>query len=176
MFQLLGTPGHRLRDSSFEIFPQSQELFCNEFWQVQIRFVPAVAAQQPGLVLGSHKSVRSSAEIPPPPAVIRADPTVYNGYVGKYRKTFLLGLIRIGPTLSIAHKADDLGSHLFASVRGMGTEEIFPTSKTCFVPGYNVSDDLRFTFVQNKKGTTKRVIVLWNGKKYSGNRISKEVS
>jgi hypothetical protein len=143
-----------------------------------------MAGQPPRLVLaslgprsgfsGSAESVRISKEIPPAPAPVPADPVAYDGYVGQYRKTILFGLIRVGPTLSIAHKKDELGSHLVASVRGMGTEEIFPTSETSFIPGYNVGDDLRFTFVRNKKGTTKSVIVLWNGKKVRGTRISSE--
>jgi hypothetical protein len=122
---------------------------------------------------GSFEAARISTAIPPLPAPIPADPVAYEGYVGKYRMTFLFGLIRVGPTLVITHKKDELGSYLFASVRSMGTEQIVPTGKNRFV-AYNVSDDLRFTFVQNKKGTTKGIKILWNGKKHSGNRISKE--
>ena len=183
VIQVIGKPGQRLHYPSYEIFPQSESVFCNEFWQVQAKFV-GMAGRPPRLVLtslgprsgfsGSAESVRISKEIPPVTAPVPADPVAYDGYVGQYRKTFLFGLIRVGPTLSIAHKKDELGSHLVASVRGMGTEEIFPTSETSFIPGYNVADDLRFTFVRNKKGTTKSVIVLWNGKKYRGTHISNQ--
>ena len=180
-FHVLGKPGQRLRYLSTQVFPTSQEVFCNHFWQVQVRFV-ARSGREPRLVLTSlgprsglrGEAVRISKQIPPAPAPVPADPVAYDGYVGQYRKIILFGLIRVGPTLSIAHKKDELGSHLVASVHGMGTEEIFPTSETGFIPGYNVADDLRFTFVRNKKGTTKSVIVLWNGKKIRGTRISRE--
>jgi D-alanyl-D-alanine-carboxypeptidase/D-alanyl-D-alanine-endopeptidase len=183
ILQVLGKPGQRWRYVSYEVFPQSQEVFCNEFWQVQARFIPATAGQPPQLVLAglgptagtnSYRSVRISKEIPPVPIAIRADPAIYDGYVGRYRKTFLFRLIRVGPTLRITHKQDELGSHLVASVPGTGTEEFFPMSENHFIVGFNVSDDLRLTFVRNKKGKTTGVNVLWNGKKYSGSRISKE--
>lgn len=184
MLHWIGKPGQRWRLPSFEVFPQSESVFVNELWQIQTRFIPATNGQPPGFVLtslgsrsglqGSAESVRISTQIPPTPAPVHLDPTAYEGYVGRYRKTLLFGLIRVGPTLSITHKKDELGSHLFASVHGTGTEEIFPTSKTSFITGYTVADDLRFTFVRNKKGTTKSVIVLWNGKKLSGRRISNQ--
>jgi hypothetical protein len=183
ILQELGKPGQRLRDCSFEVFPQSQEVFCNEFWQIQARFLPATAGQRPRLVLASlnakagtnsYESVRISKEIPPVPVAIHVEPAVYDGYVGRYRKTFLFGLIRVGPTLSITHKKDELGSHLVASVPGMGAEEFFPMSETHFIVGFNVGDDLRLTFTRNKKGRTTGVNVLLNGKKLHGTRISKQ--
>ncbi len=186
MLQVLGKAGQRLRYPSYEIFPQSEAVFRNAFWQVQARFVPAANGQPLRMVLsslgpmagfsGSAESVLISTEIPPVPAPVLVAPAVYDGYVGRYRKTFLFGLIRVGPTLDVAHTTDELGSHLVARVRGMGEEEIFPISQTSFIPGYNVSDELKFTFLGNKQGTTKGVIVLWNGKEYRGTRISRRPS
>jgi D-alanyl-D-alanine-carboxypeptidase/D-alanyl-D-alanine-endopeptidase len=182
VLQTLGKEQH-LRYTSCEVFPLPESVFGNAFWQIQARFVSASAGQAPKLVLtslgsrsgfeGSHEATRISREIPPTPAPVPADPIAYDAYVGKYRKTFLFGLIRVGSTLVITHKQDELGNYLFASVRGMGTEQIVPTGKNSFFT-YDVSDDLRITFVQNKRGTTKGVTILLNGKKYSGSRISKE--
>ncbi len=183
VLQTLGQPGQRVRCSSYEVFPQPESVFGNAFWQIQVKFVSTSAGQAPKLVLtslgsrsgfeGSCEATRIAREIPPTPAPVPADPTAYDGYVGKYRKTFLFGLIRVGPTLVITHKKDEMGSYLFASVQGMGTGQIVPTGKNSFL-AYEVSDDLRFTFVQNRKGTTKGITILWNGKKYRGSRISKE--
>ena len=184
VLQVLGKPGQRLHFPSYEIFPQSEAVFCNEFWQVQARFAAAAPGNPPELILtslgsrsgfqGSAEAAMISKEMPSVPSPVPADPAAYDGYVGQYRKTVLFGLIRFGPTLNIVHKKDELGSHLIASVRGIGVEEIFPASQTSFIPGYNVSDDLRFTFVRNRKGTTKSVIVLWNGKRLRGTRISNQ--
>jgi D-alanyl-D-alanine-carboxypeptidase/D-alanyl-D-alanine-endopeptidase len=183
VLQTLGRPGQRGRYSSYEVFPQPESAFCNAFWQIQVKFVSASVGQAPKLVLtslgsrsgfeGSCEATGISRKIPPTPAPVPADPIAYDGYVGTYRKTFLFGLIRVGPTLVITHRKDELGSYLFASVREMGTEQIVPTGKNSFL-AYDVLDDLRFTFVQNKKGTTKGITILWNGKKYSGSRISKK--
>jgi hypothetical protein len=183
LLRTLGKPEQRLRYSSFEVFPEAESVFGNTCCQVQAKFVSAPAGQAPKLVLtslgsrsgfqGSFEATRISREIPPAPTPIPADPIAYDGYVGKYRKTFLFGLIRAGPTLVIAHKKDEFGSYLFASVRGMGTEQIIPTGKNSFF-AHDVSDDLRFSFVRNKHGTTKGVTIILNGRKYSGSRISKE--
>lgn len=184
MLHWIGKPGQRLRLPSFEVFPQSESVFGNEFCQIQAKFIPATNGQPPGLVLtslgsrsgfqGSAESVRISTQIPPTPAPGHPDSAAYDGYVGQYRKTLLFGLIRVGPTLNISHKKDELGSHLVAKVRGMGSEEIFPTGETSFIVGFDVGDDLRLTFVRNKKGRTTGVNVLWNGKKLRGTRISKQ--
>jgi CubicO group peptidase (beta-lactamase class C family) len=186
MLHWIGTPGQRLRLPSFEVFPQSESFFVNEFRQVEARFIPATNGQPPGLILtslgsrsglqGSAESIRISTQIPPIPTPVHPDPATYDDYVGQYRKTFLFGLIRVGPTLNISHQKDELGSHLVANVRGMGSEEIFPAGETSFIVGFDVGDDLRLTFVRNKKGTTKSVLVLWNGRKLRGTRISNQPS
>jgi hypothetical protein len=184
MLHWIGKPGQRWRLPSFEVFPQSESIFRNEFWQIQARFIPATNGQPPGFVLtslgsrsglqGSAESVRISTQTPPTPAPVHPDPAAYDDYVGQYRKTFLFGLLRVGPTLNISHKKDELGSHLVARVRGMGITEIFPTGEASFIVGYDVGDDLRLTFVRNKKGTTKGVHVLWNGRNLLGTRISNQ--
>lgn len=180
----LGVPGQRLRMPSYEVFPQSESAFRNEFRDVQLTFQSASNGQPQRLVFkslgplsgfdGSLNMTRISADVPESPAQVQADAVIYDGFVGQYRKTLLFGLIRVGPTLNISHQKDELGSHLVANVRGMGSEEIFPTGKTSFIVGFDVGDDLRLTFVRNKKGTTKSVIVQWNGKKLRGTRISNQ--
>src|SRR5207247_10465484 len=101
--------------------------------------------------------------------------SAYDAYVGQYRKTFLFGLIRVGPTLSISHLTDEVGDHLIASVRGLpgyGGEEFFPLSETRFIVSPTAADDVRFTFVRNKDRKSTSVNVYWNATKLSGARIS----
>jgi len=184
MLQVLGKAGQRLHYFSYEVFPQSESVFCNKFWQVQAKFIPAADGQPPRLVLtslgpnagwsGSAESVKISKEIPPVPTPVHIDSSVYKNHIGQYRKTFLFGLIRVGPTLDISYSKDNWGDHLIARVRGLGSEEVFPTSETSFIPGPTAADDLRLTFIRNKKGQTKGVLVYWNGKRIHGRRISKE--
>jgi hypothetical protein len=104
------------------------------------------------------------------------DARTYDGYVGQYRKAFIFGLIHLGPTLSISHETDELGNHFIATVRGVpgyDVAEFFPMSETSFnVNPITTSDDIRLTFVRNKKGKTTRVNVYWNGTKLRGARIS----
>jgi hypothetical protein len=81
----------------------------------------------------------------------------------------------LGRTLSISHETDELGNHLIASVRGVpghDTAEFFPASETSFnVNPITTSDDIRLTFVRNRKGKTTRVSAYWNGTKLRGTRI-----
>jgi CubicO group peptidase (beta-lactamase class C family) len=184
LLQVLGKPGQRLHYFSCEVFPQSESVFCNKFWQVQARFIPAADGQPLRLVLtslgpnagwsGSAESVRISKEIPPVPTPVHIDSSVYKNYVGQYRETFLFGLIHVGPTLNISYSEDDWGDHFIAHVRGLGSEEIFPTSQTSFIPGPTAADDVRLTFIRNNDGQAKGVLVYWNGKRIHGRRISKE--
>jgi hypothetical protein len=182
LIQWLGEPGQRVRIPSYEVFPLSESVFRNEFVEIQATFQSASDGQAPKLVFTSLGSVsgfqdplkltRITTDISEPPVPVHVDPKIYDGYVGQYRKTLLFGLIRVGPTLNISHAKDELGGHLVARVRGLGAEEIFPTSETSYIPGFDVSDDMRFTFVRNRKGKTTGVIVLLNGKKLRGTRIS----
>src|SRR5206468_1444357 len=109
------------------------------------------------------KLTRISTDVPEAPALVRLGSRIYDSYVGQYRKAFLFGLIHLGPTLSISHETDDLGNHLIASVRGVpdyDTAEFFPMSETSFnVNPITTSDDIRLTFVRNRKGKTTRVTV-----------------
>ena len=86
----------------------------------------------------------------------------------------LLQLIRIGPTLSVSYKTDEIGNHLFVSVKGYGMEEVFPVSETSFIPNPTAADNLRLNFVRNKKGKVTGGIAYWNGSRYRGTRISNE--
>jgi len=122
------------------------------------------------------KLTRISTDVPEVPAPVQLDSRIYDGYMGRYRKSFLFGLIHLGPSLSISHETDELGNHLIASVRGVpgyDTAEFFPMSETSFnVNPITTTDDIRLTFVRNKRGKTIRVNVYWNGTKLRGARIS----
>jgi|SRR5439155_7425518 len=146
-------------------------------------FLPPVAGQAPQLVLtssgweGSEEMVRISMDVPEAPAPVHIAPKSYDGYVDQYRKAFVFGLIRLGPTLSISHENDELGDHLVAHVRGLpgyDRGEIFPKSETSFIPGPTTSDDFQLTFVRNRKGKATHVMVYWNGSRIRGTRISNE--
>ena len=121
---------------------------------------------------GTLNLTRVSRYVPKALDPVQLDGRIYETYVGQYRWTWLFKLIRIGPTLSISHKADEAGAHLFVSVRGYGSEEIFPTSENSFIPGPTAADDLRLKFVRNAKGNATRVFVEWNGSRHRGTRIS----
>ena len=121
---------------------------------------------------GNLELTRLSTQVPKPPNPVQLDAKIYADYVGQYRWTCLFKLIRIGPTLNVSHKTDEAGDHLFVSVKGYGSEEIFPQSEASFIPGPTDANDLRLTFVRNRKGRVTRGIVYWNGSKYRGTRIS----
>jgi hypothetical protein len=179
--QWIGKPDERVRAPSLEVFPQSESVFCNEFWGSQIMFLPAIDGQALKLVLtswgwqGSVEMTRISTDVPEPRAPVHVDPRIYDGYVGQYRKTFLFGLIRVGPTLSISHETDELGDHFIGRARGLPGQkvgELFPVSETSFI--LSAMDDLQLTFVRNKKGKVNHVVVWWNGRKIRGTRIANE--
>lgn len=186
LIQWLGQRGQRARIPSFEVFPRSELVFRNEFREVQATFSVVKNSGCCHVILtslghlsgfqGSIQLTRISKQNPAPPVPVRIDSSKYESYVGQYRKTLLFGLIRVGPTLSISHLKDELGIHLIAHVRGLGSEEIFPMSDTSFIPGPTVDGDLKLTFVRNKKGRAKGAVVLWNGKKYRGTRISNKLA
>jgi len=183
MLQWIGQPGQRERYPSFEVFPQSGSVFRNEFYGEQVMFFPAVDSQALRLILTNQASnfrvemTRISTDVPAAPTPVQIDPRTYDGYVGQYRWTCFFKLIRVGPTLSISHETDELGDHLIMSVRGLPQHfacEIFPENETNFIPGLDLADDLRLTFIRNKQGKTKHGIVYWNGSKHRGTRISNE--
>jgi hypothetical protein len=149
-------------------------------------FLPAADGRALKLVLTSTgpysgfkdpiKLTRISTAVPETPEAVHLESRIYDGYVGQYRKSFIFGLLHLGPTLSISHEADELGNHLIASVRGVpgyDTAEFFPMSETSFnVNPITTSDDIRLTFVRNNKGKTTQVNVYWNGSKLRGARTS----
>jgi hypothetical protein len=186
MLQWIGQSGKRL--PSFEVFPQSESVFANEFWGVQAKFLPVAKGQAPQLILTSSgpysgfkdpiKLSRISTDVPKTLTLIHLESPIYDSFVGQYRKSLLFGLIHLGPTLSISHETDELGSHLIASARGLpgyNVAEFFPESETSFIVNpMSTSDDIRLTFVRNKKGKANHVIVYWNGSRIRGTRISNE--
>jgi hypothetical protein len=186
LFQWLGHPGELRRNPSYEMFPQSESIFRNEFWGVQGTFSQVAGGQTPQLVLtglGPYSGFKDplklskiSASVPETPAPVQLDSKTYDGYVGQYRKTLLFGLIHVGPTLSISHERDELGDHLIGLVRGVpgyDLAEFFPLNQTTFIVNPITTDDqIKFTFIQDGKGRTTGMNVVWNGRKLRGRRIS----
>ncbi len=116
------------------------------------------------------------------PALVSAQPDsqTYDRYVGQYRKSFLFGLLHLGPTLSVSHVTDKTGDYLVASVHGLAA---FPSGQNAgdFVPVKTDSfainpgqtdDNIQLTFVRLRNGKATRVIVNWNGTILTGERIS----
>lgn len=184
MLQWIGQSSKRF--PSYEVFPQSESAFANEFWGVQAKFSSASNGQTAQLILTSLgpysgfkdpiRLVRISTDLPKTPTLVHLDSRTYDDFAGRYRKSLLFGLIHLGPTLSISHETDELGNHLVASARGLpgyNVAEFFPDSETSFIVNpMSTADDIRLTFVRNKKGKPTRIVVTWNGSKHRGSRIS----
>jgi CubicO group peptidase (beta-lactamase class C family) len=179
--QWIGNLEQRVHTPSFEVFPESESVFANDFWEQLAIFLISPTGQPPKLILidsngeGAVELSRVSTDTPEPPAPVHLDPHLYDDYSGQYRKALLLGLVHVGPTLSISHETDEVGSHLMARVLGLpgyGRGEIFPRTENSFIPSPTTSEDFRFTFTQNKKGETTHVLVDWNGTRIRGRRIS----
>ena len=166
---------------SLEVFPISRFEFCNEFWGWGATFTPLKKGRSPQLTTRSlvgrerFELTKFSTEVPQRPQPVLPDSNAYRAYAGQYRKTFLFGLLRFGPTLSISHKTDELGDHLIASVRGVpgyGAAEFFPVSQTRFVVDPTTApEDVRLEFLRNRKGKATQVDVYWNGRSLRGSRI-----
>jgi hypothetical protein len=175
--QWLGNQSERMHRPSFEIFPQSQSVFCNDFWAIQIMFLSPAVGQGSKLVLvssawpGSIEMTRTTTDVPEPSIRI-ADPKIYDGFVGEYRREFLFGLFHVGPTLNISHETNELGSHLIARVHGLPATEFFPVSETNFIVNPTTAYDIRLTFIRNKEGKTTGATVFWDGDKIQAARIS----
>jgi CubicO group peptidase (beta-lactamase class C family) len=178
MLQWIGLPGERVRAPTVELFPTSESVFRNEFYRDQATFIPDSVGRGMKLILvypeDTYELARLSSQVPKPPPPIQIDAKIYKDCVGQYRWTCLFKLIRIGPTLSVSHKTDELGEHLFVSAKGYGSEEVFPVSETTFILNPTAADDLRLAFVRNRKGKVTGGRVCWNGSKYHGTRISSE--
>jgi CubicO group peptidase (beta-lactamase class C family) len=186
LLQWIGPSGERF--PSYEVFPQSEFIFRNSFWGVEATFFPAINQEAAKLVLASLGPysglkepiilMKTGTQTPATPAPVRPDSRTCAGFVGKYRKSLIFGLFRVGPTLSIFQEWDDLGDHLVARVKGVPgyTEgEFIPVSETSFVVNpMSTADDIKLTFLRNTRGETKAVRVYWNGRKVTGSRISQD--
>jgi serine-type D-Ala-D-Ala carboxypeptidase/endopeptidase len=182
---ILESTAPQIRYSSFEVFPCSAKVFRNQFWGVQAEFFPTSRDRCELLLssLGPYSGIpkptrltRVSTVVPSTPNPVHLDSEAYENNVGQYRKTFLFGLIRLGPTLTISHRNDEDGDHLVAFVPGYGTDEIFPATENTFILEPGSSNYLELTFLRSRKGRTKSVRILWNNQKYSGTRISEKPS
>ena len=128
----------------------------------------------------SSLEINTVTNISPGLVLAQPDFQTYNRYVGQYRKSFLFGLLHLGPTLSVSHVTDKTGDHLVASVRGLAAfpsgqnaGDFVPVKTDSFVvnPG-QTDDNIQLTFVRLRNGKATRVIVNWNGKILTGGRIS----
>jgi serine-type D-Ala-D-Ala carboxypeptidase/endopeptidase len=185
LVQWIGPSGWRA--PSYEVFPQSESVFRNEFWGVQATISASAPGRSGELILSSLgpysgikkplKLTRISATAPESaPVPIQPTSEVYDRYVGQYRKTFLFGLIRVGPTLCITHETDELGNHLIAAAQGVpgyGSAEFFPVTENHFIVNpLTTGDEIQLTFLRNRKDKATRVEVYWNGRKLLGSRVS----
>jgi len=184
MIRCLGGPFERLHTPSFEVFPLSETKFRNDFWHNQIEFTANAKGQSEILFSSSapgkpayepFRATQMSRDVPATPTPVIPDSKTYESYVGQYRKTFLFGLIRVGPTLSIAHMIDEAGDHLLGRAIGVpGRDEpaeFFPLTENHFVIEPSVADNVQLTFGRNKKGKATHADVYWNGRKIRGTRI-----
>ena len=128
----------------------------------------------------SSLEINAVTNIPPALVLAYPDSQTYDQYVGQYRKSFLFGLLHLGPILSVSHVTDKTGDHLVASVRGLQTfpsgenaGDFVPVKTNSFVVNPGLTDDnIQLTFVRLRNGKATRVIVNWNGRILNGGRIS----
>jgi len=184
MFQWPRDPGQPMRYASFEMFPQSESVFYNNFWGNRAAFVRENGGQAVKLFLSDSQDslvmTRISTQLPETPVPVHVDSRIYDGYVGQYRHAFLFGLIHFGPTFNINRETDELGDHLVGYVSGVHPgaasgglpgSEIYPASETTFFHPL-APDNLQVTFVRNKQGKATHANVNWIGTDLSGDRVS----
>ncbi len=166
-----------VRYAVYEVFPQSELVFSNSFWNTQLSFGRTGDDQALKLILaypqGRVEMTRIFTNLPAPPAPIHANSKRYDGYVGQYQRSFFFGLFHIGPIFSIRHETDELGDHLVGCIHARHLDaylksageggsvlggELYPEDETTFFNPL-LGDDLRITFVRNKKGKTTAIIV-----------------
>lgn len=190
----LGKPGKPVRNYSFEVFPQSDSVFYNKLWDVELSFGRPDNGTEAKLTLispnGNVEATRISDQVPVIPDPIQVDPKIYEGFAGQYRHTLLFGLLRIGPTLSLRREDDGLGAHLMgylhikdlpalfpgAAMSTLGGvnvvgAELFPETETIYHPA-NSTGDAQLAFNRNKKGTTTGLTASLNGMTFTATRIS----
>jgi hypothetical protein len=186
LLQWMGPSGERY--PSYEVFPQSEFVFRNNFWGVEATFCPATGHEPAQLVLASLGAysglkepivlMRVGTQAPATSTMVRPDSQTCAGFVGRYRKSLFFGLLHVGPTLSIFQEWDDLGDHLVARVKGVPgytDGEFIALSETSFIVNpMSSAEDIKLTFLRNTRGETKAVRVHWNGRKVTGSRISRE--
>jgi len=184
LFQWPRDPGQPMRYASFEMFPQSESVFYNNFWGNRAAFVRENGGQTVKLFLSDSQDslvmTRISTQLPETPVPVHVDSRIYDGYVGQYRHAFLFGLIHFGPTFNINRETDELGDHLVGYVSGVHPgaasgglpgSEIYPASETTFFHPL-APDNLQVTFVRNKQGKATHANVNWIGTDLSGDRVS----
>jgi CubicO group peptidase (beta-lactamase class C family) len=183
--QWIGQSGERY--AVYQLYPESVSVFRNEFFDIRVTFLPATNGQAQELIFeypqGRYEMSRISSGIPEPAAPIQGNAALYDGFVGRYRKGFLFGLVHLGPTFSVCRETDELGEHLVGSVRGSHLDsvlpglsgnfhgcELYPASETSFFNPQ--AGDLRVRFVRDKKGKTTGMIAHLNGAEIAASRVS----
>jgi hypothetical protein len=104
--------------------------------------------------------------------------------VGRYRKSFLFGLVHLGPSFNVRHETDECGEHLVCYITGKHIEkylprfsgdllggEIFPVNETTFFTPL-LGDDFQIAFVQNKKGKTTGISIHTGGSTIRVDQVS----
>ena len=172
----------------YEIFPMSNSAFSNSFWNTQLSFDCENTNQAGRLFLTdeSHhlELTRFSSDVPAIPVPVQIDPAIYDRYAGRYRKTFLFGLVRLGPTFNIRHETDEYGDHLVGYITGKHIErylprlsddlrggEIFPLNETTFYSPL-ADDSFQVAFEHNKKGGVTGAAIRMSGSSIHIVRVS----
>jgi hypothetical protein len=170
--------------AGYEVFPQSESIFRNQFWGTQLTFLYAADGQPTNMLVANLKMIKISTNVPALPAPVQIDPKLYDGYVGRYRYSFLFGLFSAGPSFNVRHETDELGDHLVGNISGKNIEtyfprlshdilggELFPKNETTFFNPL-LEDQFGITFDQNKRGKTTHMTVSMNGKTIRVDRVS----
>ena len=174
---------------SLEVFSQSNSAFSNSFWSIHLSFDGEgtnPAARLVAIDRSRHTEwTRFSSDVPPIPGPVHVEPRIYDRYVGQYRKTFLFGLVRLGPTFNIRHETDEYGDHLVGYITGRHLErylpsvsddlrgggEIFPSGETSFFSPL-LGDSFQLVFERNKKGKVPSGAIRMNGSTIHVARVS----
>jgi serine-type D-Ala-D-Ala carboxypeptidase/endopeptidase len=174
---------------SYEVFPQSDSVFSNSFWNIRLAFAHAGADQEIKLTLIAPQLqlelTRLATNIPASPAPVHLDSGIYDRYVGRYRKAFLFGLVHLGPTCNVRRETDEFGDHLVGYITGRHIEkylprlsgdllggEIFPVDETTFYSPL-LGDGFQLTFARNKQGKAVGMVIRLNGSTIYADRVSR---
>jgi CubicO group peptidase (beta-lactamase class C family) len=163
-----GQPRYPMPFARFEVFPQSDTVFANAWWDQRIEFIHDNTGRAAKVRIDGLTGVRI-----PTPATDPA-PAPIDDFVGEYRAR-LLGLIPVGPTLHLSRRTDANGDHLMARVSGPPgggdiSGELYPFSQSLvFSPDLQ---DLSLTFKRNRKQRVTSVVIHFGDRVFRATRAT----